>query len=1050
LRRLGEIASSSSPSNLRHVPSGSLQAEPATLDDFSFSATPLPPWYPIVAPFLGRLQNTDDDGLTTNAKTLLRVDPLLVLHRQRQDNDPLSIPSLNLASRTNANDASLSLGRFDAPVRQAFARLDPATLWEQWFRIMSPLPGGVVRGRMGSVPSIVASAPNDAVAGLSQSRSLERLFDPARVALPPQVTTHVASEPDALEWREGGLAVADFLISNSSSATHSFYGPGAQLLLALPQPTGRDSRSRSISVTVLPPPMGKPLTPEWLHPVSFAVCPYRSIRLLNPPDGLTEPDAIFTDVLVREPNGTSLMVLRGRLWQKGEDPRRPGVSRQITDDLIVAWAKDLWSRLAADSTIGVLRVREDFVNRDPDASPDIGTVRVAYRFVLLTRASTTRQTELSPLPIRGELGQLRFAETAFYDTDPPTHPSALALNPPRVRAVTPRFNLDDSPFGMSALTLDIDLTRERVGLSGELLVSAAWNAWWQTVSLALQYAAPSTSSQRILPLNFRSRAIRSLAATLPDLPTPEDSTLPLFEGDGTVAPALRSWQPVLPGSLRWTGIGNRAGAFFAARPQLITQFGAEKALTSGSIPVQHRFPRPTPIPKNVLHGQEKALVPWGEWFDLNELATVDRSVAASYLPADDAFITTIAGPAGLRVEFAGPFDTDRGAVPLELWRTGEKVGLPPLNFRLNYTRLGQPIAWDPLVSLNCGTFRVAFETSGAADGVRTYKPSAMTKEQAESFAEWIGGRSHGDEFLLELSVGVPDGTFVVKDLKVALRLASRFTSASALPQPVRPITIRFEDPEYSRKLQSRAQHKTFVITRTAPNGDVNTGTVTVAIDRERINPTSTLNLAFRFGGFAPVGGETAAELNDYLNSLDARVQVFRVREGIRTPENDEFDPVLGQSAPFRCNHLATIQFPITFQRGSVRSPQLIEPHDKIQIGFELVNVDGSPRLNETAFDVFVVEESITPAVQRAYGLLLRSASGAVECRRFAWSPTPARTELINPDDLFQPIVRRRGIFRWSDTLRLGVAPAFAVQAITPSGATHIPDDFAPPGQLPMS
>jgi hypothetical protein len=1039
LRSLSEPAATAPPSDIRRSLSGTLQAASATRDDFASDPSGRSPWTPVSVPFLSRLQNSADDGLSTDSVTRLRVDPLLILHRQRLAGEALCRTSLNLASRADGQNVSLRLGRFDAPARQAISRLDPATLEEQWFRLTTAAES---IDRDAPAGGITAAPPTDAAARLSRPAFLERLFDPLRVAVPPQHGPQVDPEPESILWRYGALAVQDFLVPNSAAAANSFHGAGAQLLSALRRPETADSRSRSIGVTLLPPPMTDRPTPLLLQPVSFAVCPYRGVGLLPPAAGLTERAAVFTEILVRERNGTSPVVLRARLWQKGEKPEQPGVSEPIDDQLIFAWATDLWERLAGDSLVCVLRMREFFVHPNPAAAPPGATIRIAYRFELLARSPSDRQPDFEPSPIRGELGQLRFAEPGFSENEPPAGATPVGLNPPRVRSVTPQYELTNPLRAFSGITLDIDFTRERIGMTGPLLGPAEWRAWWQSIALRVQFADPSTDAQATLPKNFRSRAIRSLAVALPDLPLPADGNLPASVG-GPSPPA--SWQPVLPGSVRWTGIGSRAGAFFTARPQIISQPADGPHWASGSVPVQHRFPRPVPIPKNAGGGQAEALAPWAEWFDLDDASLVERSVAAGFRPTDDAFVFPAGGPAGLRAEFVDPFDFDRGAVPLERWRGGNTP-----EFTLRFDKLGNMATdWTSDIVLNCGDFTVACASAaaGPVDGERTYRVQPNTPEIAARFRTWLAGRSHGDEFLLELSVR-PTG-FAIDGLRQVLRLTSRFASASALPVPIVPVAIRFEDPAYNGSLQSRTQRRVVVISRNVPGGSPQPGILTIGIDRERINPDSTIHLAFKVEGFSQSGTETPTQFRAFMDLLKAKVAIYRIREGIRSPAAGSYQPVLNASAGgLPRSTLGTISFPLTLTPSAAGDalPLPVEPGDVVVVGFELSGVISgeSEQMKDSALEVPVVADPVTPSVRRAFALLRMNHSADVECRRFAWSPSAARIELVNPDDIFQPIVRRRGVFRWLDTIRTTAEVAYALQAITPTGATLIPNAFSPP------
>lgn len=48
-------------------------------------------------------------------------------------------------------------------------------------------------------------------------------------------------------------------------------------------------------------------------------------------------------------------------------------------------------------------------------------------------------------------------------------------------------------------------------------------------------------------------------------------------------------------------------------------------------------------------------------------------------------------------------------------------------------------------------------------------------------------------------------------------------------------------------------------------------------------------------------------------------------------------------------------------------------------------------------------------------------------------------DLICADDLRSDTVRRRAVFHWTDTARIGTVLGYTVQKVAPSGATHVPD-----------
>jgi hypothetical protein len=91
----------------------------------------------------------------------------------------------------------------------------------------------------------------------------------------------------------------------------------------------------------------------------------------------------------------------------------------------------------------------------------------------------------------------------------------------------------------------------------------------------------------------------------------------------------------------------------------------------------------------------------------------------------------------------------------------------------------------------------------------------------------------------------------------------------------------------------------------------------------------------------------------------------------------------------------------------------------------------------------IVSESVIPVPAAGYALLRKYQDPAtpispVECARFAFSPAPTRIELVNPNDLHQQLVRRRAVFQWQDTVRVGRKYSYAIQKVTTGGSTHFP------------
>jgi hypothetical protein len=99
---------------------------------------------------------------------------------------------------------------------------------------------------------------------------------------------------------------------------------------------------------------------------------------------------------------------------------------------------------------------------------------------------------------------------------------------------------------------------------------------------------------------------------------------------------------------------------------------------------------------------------------------------------------------------------------------------------------------------------------------------------------------------------------------------------------------------------------------------------------------------------------------------------------------------------------------------------------------------GDPNPPTLALAVAIVAKPVVPVPDAGYAHLRRDPNEAVECVRFAFSPAATRVELVDPSDLTRQVVRRRAIFQWMDTRRIGHRFADALQKTTAFGSTHFP------------
>ena len=189
-------------------------------------------------------------------------------------------------------------------------------------------------------------------------------------------------------------------------------------------------------------------------------------------------------------------------------------------------------------------------------------------------------------------------------------------------------------------------------------------------------------------------------------------------------PLLYRWQPVLPGALRFLLLGARAGAMMALRHQLLRQSLGKNGesmgvMVSGSIPVQHRVPRPVPLPANRPDDRAHALQTWASYFEpaTNALVTSAPADEAFFAPAGLAF--TLTETTLQAVKAAKPtLDLTKVAAPDVLNRP--IAGLDALRGTL-HDKLGDPVASEVLPLFA----RLAERSYGA--GVVKFRCTAQTR-----------------------------------------------------------------------------------------------------------------------------------------------------------------------------------------------------------------------------------------------------------------------------------------------------------------------------------
>jgi hypothetical protein len=662
--------------------------------------------------------------------------------------------------------------------------------------------------------------------------------------------------------------------------------------------------------------------------------------------------------------------------------------------------------------------------------------------------------------LRVEPPLLRFAEGQFGGSSMPTSAQAFEVAPPQTRGVQAiymnKLPQSEWPWGMSALRLTVRYTRGRTGVVGASPLKADGTdapevrLWWSVASHAVQFALPEKS--KLLPRNFRAKAIQSLLPSATRAPLPPLAELKLTggaaNGDGnqeaaesgeTPAPQrFTAWQPVLPDSHTYFIVGARAGAPLLIRNFLICQSGPPSSDESGSvhasgaIPVQHRMPRPIPIPPNDAGARSLALQTWASHF------SPTQNLLASANPTDNAFIST-ESPIGMQVELVAPTD---GIIGLDsdgdlVFAAESSDGKPLLpedqsdwKVQLELTAEGRRLAYAPNRKSDDKPDRHRFSSVGSAP------PPALVKQ-------FLAGLPHGASVVAKMRLEPRvEELKIKKGYQQTLSFPLRAAQPAQVPLPLRPVFAQFEDPEYNRRLASEAAHTSGAFvdtggrTDTGELKDTRRHDLTLAADRREYNPTSEMFFVL----FAPnlsapkpseeakpkPGEEAKPKPSEEAKFKSAKFKLRKIKAG---GKRIAFD--LKADSSVELFALRTINL------GAVTDTSL-SPGDTLLLSVEMPVFGDTTGKTEVLLELRldVVAQPVIPAPEAGYALLRTGGGAAVACVRFAWGPQAARVELTNPDDLTREVVRRRAVFHLIDVGRAGHAGRYALQKITHSGSTH--------------
>jgi hypothetical protein len=523
--------------------------------------------------------------------------------------------------------------------------------------------------------------------------------------------------------------------------------------------------------------------------------------------------------------------------------------------------------------------------------------------------------------------------------------------------------------------------------------------------------------------------------------------------------------------LRHLRSGARAGVLFVIRNQLLRQSGlnggqndqAGYVLVSGSVPVQHRMPRPVPLPPN--ENREKALQPWASFFE------PETNLLASSSPADEAFFAA-SGTAPARCLQMKLLEPVRGALTAT-WN-GELV------FEIRADSDGEMETIDVLewveVKIIDGdqTFDCKLENSEQPGHFR------CVFDDAEAARKLLEGKLAGQILTANAYVGHDTHT---AGFRQTLSLPLRIVDEARPPLPLAPYFSHFEDPEYNRRLSSPAA----IAAGTFKDEDGNLQTVTLATDRREYNPDSRLALRFDFDEgitavrkadltfsridrngqeikldmfLFSVGSELQSDLESGIFSEEFR-QAFE-DYGISLPENADIKEV--DDNKWQIEDIDRGQTYIVKKEDrklniSAKLVKDIQPGQLVQLPIADLRQDAEPvpwgpgdvlQLKlaypsnelpdlEIYLEVRIVETLVIPAPEAAYALLRwQHDKSQVECVRFAWRPNASRVELVCAEDLRTEVVRRRAVFQWRDSVRPTTLNGYAIQKIAMNGSTHFP------------
>lgn len=571
---------------------------------------------------------------------------------------------------------------------------------------------------------------------------------------------------------------------------YGFLAEGLQLLQMRLVPARAQARAgRHPAATLLPTWTNPPRVPvNNPQPVSLALSPYVALGFVPTPNRSAVRFLAMSELVGFNTARTMVVSLKTEIWY-----RTPALD---SDELMRAWGEEMLARLAPDSPVGLVRLRELW-----KTATGVGVV-VVYRNLRVRSVAQPPQISKRATSLRAPAALLRAAQGQYGGASVPERCEAFELAPPQVRGVQP-IRISEKigwPWGLSALRIGVRQLASDQGVAGPVIAfdddRPVGRVWWRSLTQQVQYTIPGSSdSRKILPVMFRAPAMSSLLPAWPVTPLPDGNELRAALGPAIDTSTNMSiqWQPLLPGAYTTIISGARPGVPFLLREYLQTQdFGSSQVVASGAVPVMHRMPRPVLLPKNVEARPQHALQTWA-----HALAPESLVLVTGY-PADSAFVDRPGGRLHLLLELTS--DQPRSV------RDGQLPSDWDLLLRFKATKVEGdttlPKNWSPEADLfGPGLAKpMRFTLKEDSDTSLVFEPDGNANRQV--LTEWLSIVPHSSLCQVRISLG-RDGTDVsdIKGYRETLRFPVRVArDRGVMASPLRPEFLLFEDPEYNRRL----------------------------------------------------------------------------------------------------------------------------------------------------------------------------------------------------------------------------------------------------------